>query len=414
MDTPKRTIESVSPNTDSPPLMKVSKMAPHERTTKIRDIIKEMLEPIESKLLAATNDRDNLRIELKKVLEEVHKLTDENKKLREWNEGQDMHNRSWNLVFKGFTEAPGETPTDCKRRVLQTLKYANIFLQPFSIEKAKRIGVRTRNNNRPIIVRFLHAGERNNILERKSHVFNSCKITVEEDFPSNIVDARRELQPIMTAINRFLGPTTRKYIAHLFEDRLVVNGKYYTTETISKLPAEISTEKIFTPKKNNMVAFFGKHSPLSNYHKCDMTVANNRYNCQEQHYTQQKALAFNDFTTADKIMKETDPAAMKQLGKRIKNFDHKIWDVKKVEVMCIGLAGKFKDPTLRTFLLNTGNSTLMEASPYDKFWGVGLSMFNPRIWMKNNWHGNAANTMGRLLDQTRRDIKHELMEKKIT
>ena len=89
----------------------------------------------------------------------------------------------------------------------------------------------------------------------------------------------------MTAINRFEVPTTHKYIAHLFEDRLVVNGKYYTTETISNLSAEITTEKIFTPPKNHMVVFFGKHSPLSKYHKCDMTVANNSYNCQELYPT---------------------------------------------------------------------------------------------------------------------------------
>ena len=68
-------------------------------------------------------------------------------------------------------------------------------------------------------------------------------------------------------------------------------------------------------------------------------------------------------------MKETNPATMKKLGKNIKNYDHKTWKDKKVEVMRIGLQSKFRDPKLSTFLLNTGEDTLMEASPNDKFWG---------------------------------------------
>ena len=210
---------------------------------------------------------------------------------------------------------------------------------------------------------------------------------MEEDFPLFIEEARRELQPIATTINTF-GYNKKynyKYKASLFENQLIVNGISYTTDTLDKLPTDISTEKLFTQRNNNMVAFFSKHSPLSNYHSCNIEVEGNNYNCQEQHYTQQKALAFNDFKTAEKIMKETKPANMKRLGKNINNYDNKIWREKKETVMKRGLTAKFRDQKLQSFLLGTGSATLMEASPYDQFWGVGLSMYNARIWKKNNW-----------------------------
>ena len=73
--------------------------------------------------------------------------------------------------------------------------------------------------------------------------------------------------------------------------------------------------------------------------------------------------------------------------------------------MKIGLEAKFRDTKL---LVGTGDSVLMEASPFDKFWGVGLSMYNHRIWTKNNWIGTAKNTMGLLLSDLRREIRHEL------
>ena len=64
-----------------------------------------------------------------------------------------------------------------------------------------------------------------------------------------------------------------------------------------------------------------------------MKVEGNEYNCQEQHYTLQKALTFNDFKIADKIMKETKPANMKRLGKNIQNYYNKIWRNKEEIVM---------------------------------------------------------------------------------
>ena len=157
-----------------------------------------------------------------------------------------------------------------------------------------------------------------------------------------------------------------------------------------------------------MVAFFSKNSPLSNYYKCEEIVDQQKISCQEQHYTYHKSMTFNDRQTANRIMKEHRPSEMKKLGKHISGYVHKVWKSKKVEVMRHGLHAKFKNSDLKHFLLGTGKTILMEASPNDKFWGTGMSMYNPRIWATNNWIGNAENTMGKLLHEIRTELKREM------
>ena len=407
--TGKRFIDMVSPNTDSPPAYKLKKLTPNlEGHDELAEMVRILIQPLEGQLQGAMDNIETLIKANELSAGEIKRLTKENAILKEKQRGQDKYNRRTNLIFKGFTEIPNETNLDCKKRILHMLQYARIYLSPMSIELASRVGVRQNKRDRPILVRFVHSGDRDNILQRKDQIFQACNISVEEDFPLEIEVNRRELRPIMNAINAFRQNGNVKYRASLIEDKLLVNGRQYSANTHDKLPEEISTTNLSTPRRNNMVEFFSKYSPLSNYYKSEMTVENVTYSCSEQHYTHKKSLAFNDHKTAELIMNEEKPVNMKRLGSNIKNFDHKVWNSRKVEVMKIGLEAKFRDTKLRSFLLGTGDSVLMEASPFDKFWGVGLLMYNHRIWTKKNWIGTATNTMGLLLSDLRREIRHEL------
>ena len=71
-----------------------------------------------------------------------------------------------------------------------------------------------------------------------------------------------------------------------------------------------------------------------------------------------------------------------------------------------GLKAKFEqNQDLKTFLLNTKNMMLVEASPHDKFWGVGMSMRNKNIWKKKSWLGYSKNQLGILLMELRSNLK---------
>ena len=107
-------------------------------------------------------------------------------------------------------------------------------------------------------------------------------------------------------------------------------------------------------------------------------------------------------------MREQDPGKQKSLGKgeRIQNFNQRVWDERCLEIMENGLKAKFtQNIRLKEYLLSTGSIMLLECNPKDSFWGVGLSLRNPKIWQKNSWTETATNHLGRLLHDLRRELR---------
>lgn len=90
-----------------------------------------------------------------------------------------------------------------------------------------------------------------------------------------------------------------------------------------------------------------------------------------------KALHFQDYPTASAILREADPRKQKGLGRKVKNFDAKVWDEVKEKVVEEGNWWKFTKGeegglVLGRLLRETGDSELVEASPFDRVWGVGF------------------------------------------
>ena len=119
---------------------------------------------------------------------------------------------------------------------------------------------------------------------------------------------------------------------------------------------------------------------LSNFYKSNFEcfINNNiiRFNCSEQYFMYYKCITFdkNNIELLNKIIKETNPIKIKALGRKVQNFDDKIWNLKKYYIMLNALYYKFsQNSILQQKLLNTDNKKLYEASPRDKIWGIGFS-----------------------------------------
>lgn len=121
---------------------------------------------------------------------------------------------------------------------------------------------------------------------------------------------------------------------------------------------------------------------LSNfYHKPFMAPdrfgKNREFQFSEQYFMYLKALAFEDNGTADHIANhpELKPQDYKRLGRQLKHYDiyGPNWEDTKVKTMTKAVFYKFQDPQLRQKLLATGDAQLIEASPYDRYWGAGLN-----------------------------------------
>lgn len=112
------------------------------------------------------------------------------------------------------------------------------------------------------------------------------------------------------------------------------------------------------------------------------------YTSAEHWMMAQKALLFDDHVSFDKILVAKTPAKAKNLGRKVQNFDLELWKKKCFDVVTAGNVHKFgQDPDLKTFLLNTQDRVLVEASPLDPIWGIGLAASDPKAQDPEQWEG---------------------------
>ncbi|CAM6004869.1 unnamed protein product [Sphagnum balticum] len=118
----------------------------------------------------------------------------------------------------------------------------------------------------------------------------------------------------------------------------------------------------------------------------------------------QKALLFGDDESYQKIMKSKDPSEQKAIGRTVKNFDPNKWNLVCRKVVYDANLAKFSDPQLNRFLMETGDKEIVEASPYDRIWGIGLGTDDPRCLIKSQWQG--TNWLGIAMMEVRDTFKH--------
>lgn len=128
------------------------------------------------------------------------------------------------------------------------------------------------------------------------------------------------------------------------------------------------------------------------------------FNCAEQAMMYHKAMLFNDVEIAKEIMKSDSPKEQKALGRKVKNFNANKWDNSCIEIVTRILIAKFSsNDEMIKLILDTGEKTLVEASPVDKIWGIGLSEDDPRATEPDLWKGK--NYLGICLMRAREIIK---------
>lgn len=151
------------------------------------------------------------------------------------------------------------------------------------------------------------------------------------------------------------------------------------------------------------IFFFTDRDYLSNFYKSEFVVNGIKYICNEQYIMAQKALLFKDIESMELIMQCSRPYDMKKFGRGVKNFSDAVWLQHRNKILQDGLYAKFsQNQVLRNKLLSTGKKTLVEASPYDKIYGVGLAETDDKILDEKNWKGQ--NLLGNTLMTVRNII----------
>ncbi|GIJ81264.1 hypothetical protein SAMN05443287_12014 [Micromonospora phaseoli] len=111
----------------------------------------------------------------------------------------------------------------------------------------------------------------------------------------------------------------------------------------------------------------------------------------------------------ERVLTAPHPHAAKTLGGRVAGFDQQTWDEHRFDIVVAGNLAEFgQHAALRTFLLATGRRVLVEASPVDRIWGIGLTRDDPAAADPARWRG--LNLLGFALMQVR-DVLHEESER---
>jgi len=117
-----------------------------------------------------------------------------------------------------------------------------------------------------------------------------------------------------------------------------------------------------------------------------------------------KARLFKDNDVAEMIMEQTSPRKQKFLGRQVRGYDDATWMAECRDIMVPALVSKFTQDTysLNT-MLDTGDTIIVEASPYDKLWGIGMKKDDPRATDPTKWEGK--NWLGEVLMRARDIIR---------
>jgi ribA/ribD-fused uncharacterized protein len=125
-----------------------------------------------------------------------------------------------------------------------------------------------------------------------------------------------------------------------------------------------------------------------------------RYATAEHFMMAAKARLFGDGAALEAILDSQAPAEVKALGRSVRNFDDDAWAEARAEAVVRGNVAKFGEhPDLGAFLRATGDRVLVEASPRDRIWGIGLGAANPAARVPSRWRGR--NLLGFALMEAR-------------
>ncbi len=145
---------------------------------------------------------------------------------------------------------------------------------------------------------------------------------------------------------------------------------------------------------------------LSQWWPCRFEIDGVEYPSAEHWMMAAKARLFGDDASVAPILAAATPAEAKALGRRVSGFDETRWAAECFELVVRGNVAKFgQDSALRQYLLGTARRVLVEASPRDRIWGIGLSATDPAATDPSRWRG--TNLLGFALMEARRRLGAE-------
>ncbi|MFG1667186.1 NADAR family protein [Streptomyces sp. Y7] len=145
-------------------------------------------------------------------------------------------------------------------------------------------------------------------------------------------------------------------------------------------------------------------SCLSQWWPSPFTVSGVSYATAEHWMMAEKARLFEDPDAERQVLAADHPSLAKKAGRLVRGFDDTAWERERFRIVVEGSVHKFAaHPELRAFLLGTGDRVLVEASPVDRVWGIGLAAQDDGAGDPERWRG--PNLLGFALMEARERLR---------
>lgn len=156
--------------------------------------------------------------------------------------------------------------------------------------------------------------------------------------------------------------------------------------------------------------FFWGDETLSNWGDSEFTYKDHVFGNTEQAFMWEKAVFFNDEKIAKQILANTNPSYCKKLGRQVNGFNVEQWMINSyIFMVAVNYCKYSQNPHLKEILSSTSDKIIVEASPYDKIWGIGLHWKDDACLDETKWQG--MNLLGKALMHVREELKIEDDEK---
>lgn len=143
---------------------------------------------------------------------------------------------------------------------------------------------------------------------------------------------------------------------------------------------------------------------FSQWWQSDFVIDGITYQTAEHWMMAGKARLFRDEEVLEEILSVSDPRTVKALGRKVRNFEEAAWVKHRFDLVVEGNVAKFSQvPALLAHIRETGDAVLVEASPLDRIWGIGMGESNVHAKVPSRWQG--LNLLGFALMKAREALR---------